>query len=260
VVSSEEGRAWLPYDPARVVSAWRETLLREIEDKDLTYSWMLQQASESSELQQHMALLSDVDPYYRAFFLRSLRGRKLQQEMAREFSKDPSLKGFNVDQRTGIVENWIRHGDLDSAEVFLQTHGESLTNTWWLWSLLLKDQAQFQPAIDQIREHVIAPSIPAAKIEDASIARLSREYAVDSLNVRKGTVLISIYLSGQQYEQALSVLDRLLEGPKPPLYLYYWRSECLYQLQDYIESWYSFEKYLEKLWGTDDPSPAAPGL
>ncbi|WPJ94241.1 O-antigen ligase family protein [Coraliomargarita algicola] len=262
VVSQAEGRAWLPYDPERVVGAWRETLLREIEDKDRTYSSMLQQASESSRLQERMARLSEVDPYYRAFFLCSLRGRELQREMARELAKDAGLKAYNVKLRTEIVENWIQHGDLNLAEAFLQSYEDSLANRWWLWSLLLKDQAKFQQAIQQIREHVEVPEIPAVKVnlEEVSMARLTREYAVDSGDRMKGATLISIYLEGQEYEKALSVLDRLLETPQPPLYLYYWRAECLYQLQDYIESWYSFEKYLERLWGRDDAAnPVAQG-
>tara|TARA_B100001971_G_scaffold210312_1_gene235545 strand:- start:14814 stop:17342 length:2529 start_codon:yes stop_codon:yes gene_type:complete len=257
VVSRIEARAWLPYQAERVVEAWRETLLRELEDKDEAYQSMLEQASQSVELQDHMARLSEVAPNYRAIFLSSLRGQALQEEMQRELAKDAGLAAYTVQLRTEIVENWIQYGDLDSAEAFLRAHGKSLANSWWLWSLLLKDQAQFQQAIDHIRENVEVPSVPEVKLEGLSMARLTREYAVDSSDVMKGTKLISIYLKEQQYERALSVLDRLLETPNAPLYIYYWRAECLYQLQDYIESWYSFEKFLEQLWGRAEAGPAA---
>ena len=49
------------------------------------------------------------------------------------------------------------------------------------------------------------------------------------------------------YERALPIIDRLLDGDNPGPNLYYWRGECLYHLQDYGESWYAFEDYIEVL-------------
>ncbi|MGZ0656706.1 O-antigen ligase family protein [Coraliomargarita sp. W4R72] len=249
VVSYEEGRAWLPYDSARAISAWRETFFRELEDMDRAYVLMLRQTNKLPVAHERMARLSEIDPYHRAFFLRSLRGEDLEQEMAYELSKDPAMSRFSVEQRTEIVKNWIKRGDLGSAEAFLIKYGESLENSWWLWSLLLKDRADFEAAIDQIRKHIEVPLIPEVKLDESVLARLTREYAVAPKDIMKGTALVSIYLEEQNYEKALSILDRLLETHKPPLYLYYWRAECLYQLQDYIDSWYSFETYLEQVWG-----------
>lgn len=168
------------------------------------------------------------------------------RELRYQLSKDPGLSGFSIEQRTGIVENWVKHGDLDSAAAFLDQHGASLKKSWWLWSLLLKDRADFKEAVDYIRKNVEVPIIPEVKLDEAVIARLLREYAVAPNDVMKGTALLSIYVEQKEYGKALPIMDRLLENHKPPLYLYYWRAECLYQLQDYIESWYSFEAYLDK--------------
>ena len=49
------------------------------------------------------------------------------------------------------------------------------------------------------------------------------------------------------YGRALPIIDRLLDEDNPASNLYYWRGECLYHLQDYDESWYAFEDYLEVL-------------
>jgi tetratricopeptide (TPR) repeat protein len=54
-------------------------------------------------------------------------------------------------------------------------------------------------------------------------------------------------LEREDYERALPIIDRLLDGDNPAPNLYYWRGECLYHLQDYDESWYAFEDYLEVL-------------
>ncbi|MFT5837236.1 MAG: tetratricopeptide (TPR) repeat protein [Candidatus Azotimanducaceae bacterium] len=248
IVSYEEGKIWLPYDPARAVSAWRQTLLREMESKDGVYQKMLQLARKHPEVQEGMARLSEVDPYYRVYFLCFLQGDELMGEIRRELSKDPSLSRFSVEQRTAIVRAWLKSGNLDEAEVFLTEYSESLENSWWLFSLLRKGQADFEAALEVLRENVEVPKMPDVRLDEAIITRLTREYVVAPKDIMKGTSLLYIYVQKNEYERALPILDRLLESHKPPLYLYYWRAECLYQVEEYFESWYAFETYLEKLW------------
>jgi tetratricopeptide (TPR) repeat protein len=247
VVSYEEGVVWLPINPARVISAWRETLLREMEDMDFTFDRMLEQTT-SLEMREQMARLSEINPHYRARFLSSLKGEALISEISYELAKDPKLSGFDRAQRSRIVENWIENGDLNSADVFLSEYGESLNNSWWLRSSLLQNQADFKEASDQIRNNIDVPEFPEVQMDEAAFARLLREYAVAPDDVVKGAALIYFYFEKDDYEKALPIFDRLLETEQPPPDLYYWHAECLYRLQDYIGSWLTFEKYLEKLW------------
>jgi tetratricopeptide (TPR) repeat protein len=249
VVSYEEGKVWLPYDPARAVSAWRETLFREVDDMDWFYTRMLRMAKKSPDAQARMARLSSLDPHYRAFFLSSLRGDELMLELRQDLKTDASLSGFNPQQRKRILLTWVTHGNLGEAESFLTAYGDKLPDAWWLWSLLRKNQADFERAVQLVRENVEVPPVPHVKIDDAVFARLTREYAVAPRDIMKGTALLYFYVEQGSFEKALPILDRLLESEKAPLYLYYWRAECLYQVGEYIESWFSFEEYLEKLWG-----------
>jgi O-antigen ligase len=251
VVSYEEGKVWLPYDSARAISAWRETLFREVDDMDWFYTRMLRMAKKSPETQARMARLSEVDLYYRAFFLSSLRGDELMMELREDLKKDASLSRFDPEQRRRVLLTWVKYGDLNEAEAFLSAYGASQPRAWWLWSLLRKNQANFENAVQLIRENVTVPQVPPVKIDDAVFARLTREYAVAPRDIMKGTALLYFYVKQNNYEKALQVLDRLFEAEKVPLYLYYWRAECLYQVGEYIESWYSFEKYLEKLWASN---------
>lgn len=249
VISYEEGKVWLPYDPARAISAWRETLNREMEEMDRNFGRMIGFTMESPPALERMARLSDIDPYYRAYFLCYIRGDQLMRELASELVKDPALSRFTRQQRTAIVKNWILRGNPDPAEAFLQEYGDSLENSWWLWSLLHKERADFKMAVDVIREHIEVPKIPEVRVDDVVMTRLMREYAVAPKDIMKGTAVLYVYVEQEAYEKALPILDSLLETRKPPAYLDYWRAECLYQVQEYIESWYSFEDYLENIWG-----------
>ena len=62
-----------------------------------------------------------------------------------------------------------------------------------------------------------------------------------------GAGMMTVFLEQEDYGKALPIIDRLLEGDHPPLYLYYWRGECLYRLQEYADSWAAFGDYLEAL-------------
>ena len=246
VVSYEEGIVWLPIKPARAISVWRETFLREMEDMNSTFDRMLEQAV-SFEMRKKMARLSEINPHFRARFLSSLKGEALISEISYELSKDPLLSDFDRAQRSRIVENWIKNGDLRSANAFLSEYEESLDNIWWLRSLSFQEQANFQEAIDLIRKNIDAPKLPKMQKDEVAYALLLREYAVAPNDTEKGIAVIYVYVEQGDYGKALLIIDRLLEGDTPPLYLYYWRGECLYYLQEYAESWGAFGDYLEAL-------------
>jgi tetratricopeptide (TPR) repeat protein len=246
IVSFEEGIVWLPNNATRTISAWRETFLREMENMDSVFDRMLVQAA-SLEMREKMARLSEINPHLRARYLSSLKGEVFISEISHELSKDPLLSDFDRGQRSRIVENWIKNGDLSSANVFLSEYGESLNNTWWLRSSLLQRQANFQEAIDLIRKNIDPPNLPEIQKNEAAFIRLLREHAAAPNDAEKGIALIYIFVAQGDYGKALLIIDRLLEGDTPTLNLYYWRGECLYLLQEYVESWDAFGDYLEAL-------------
>jgi hypothetical protein len=246
IVSFEEGIVWLPNNATRTISAWRETFLREMEDMDSVFDRMLVQAA-SLEMREKMARLSEINPHLRARYLSSLKGEVFISEISHELSKDPLLSDFDRGQRSRIVENWIKNGDLSSANVFLSEYGESLNNTWWLRSSLLQRQGNLQEAIDLIRKNIDPPNLPKIQKNEAAFIRLLREHAAAPNDAEKGIALIYIYVAQRDYGKALPIIDRLLEGDSSTLNLYYWRGECLYLLHEYVESWDAFGDYLEAL-------------
>jgi tetratricopeptide (TPR) repeat protein len=224
------------------------TLSREVEDMDRLYLKMLRMANDSESATEYMARLSEINPHYRSFYLSTLKDEAVMREIRIELSKDPELSRFSAEQRKGIVENWVKRGDLASAEVFLSEHSESVEDSWWLWSLLRRNNAEFEQAVEFIRENVEVHDVPAAQVDELVLSRLSRAHAIAPKDIMKGTVLIQYHMEKGEYTKALPILERLLKSHQPPLYLYYWRAECLYLVEEYIESWYGFEVYLEKLW------------
>lgn len=243
-LSLREGFVWLPYDIGRAVSAWHKTLFRELEDKDKAYQLMLEAGRDNPDLMKALIILSKVDLHYRTMMLSSLSDPLLMPEVYADLENNPSLGQFDLEQRKRILSRWIRKGDLDAAEAYLNTYGKGFKDAWLLWSLLRKEQARFPEAVAFIRENVAAPKIPFVKVDEGSLERISREFAIMPEDIVKGTALLRAFVEKGELMKALTVTDALLKTRNPPAYVYYWRAEIFYLMNDLIESWYTYNDYL----------------
>ncbi|WP_269525653.1 O-antigen ligase family protein [Coraliomargarita parva] len=249
LVTMEEGMVWLSYDPGRAVSAFRQTLFRELENKDGAYQVMLRAAKKHPPVMDRMAALSRIDSHYRVLFISTLKGDALMKEIEQELGEEPDLSQFDPGERKRIALQWVKHGDIEAFDTFMSAHAGQLEQPWRFWFLLRKNQARFKESIEFAREALTEQVVPEGRQtdEEAPIARLERAFMTNSRDLSKGTALLRKYLAKQDYRKILSVCDRMIEQSRAPVYVYYWRAEALYQLQDYVECWYAFEAYLGQL-------------
>lgn len=254
-VAFEEGLAWLDRDVGRAIAAWEIALSRKLADEDAVFAKMLAYSERSPNILNGLARISEAAPNYRAALLTHLKGGDLMRELRLELEEDPGLSRFNQQARSEIVENWIQHGEFDAVQGFLSEHSDKLENAWWLQSLVYQNQAAFRLAVDSIRQSVEVPAVTAEPVEADSLARVARQFAVQPNDAAKGFALLAAYLQEKDYNQALSVIDSMLEAAEPDLSLHYWKAESLYQLDEYIESWYAFEEYLGLKWGRTVEAP-----
>jgi len=249
VVALEEGFVWIPYDTGRAISAWREVFFREFENRESAFRRMLNAAGQNKELMAGLARLSEVDPYYRAYFLGFHSGDYFMEELGRDLEADARLAHFTRQQRTAILKNWIRRGDRASAEEFLRNNESSLERPWWLWSLLRKEQANFEEAVQHIRSAITPPELPEVAVEDIRMESLIREFSVVPGDVMKGTALLYLYTDEGNFQKVREVTQTMISAQKEvPLYVAYWHAESYFRSEDYIESWYAYESYLKQLW------------
>lgn len=252
IVALEEGFVWIPYDAGRAVAAWREVFFRELESVSSARRSILDAAYHNPELLPRLARLSELDTHFRTYFLGYQSGDYLMQEIRHDLETDPSLGQFTRKQRTSILKNWILRGDHQAAENFLKENGTSLNRPWWLWSLLRKEQANFEGAVNHIRSAIKPPNLPEISTADVPFDRLNREFTVAPGDVMKGTTLLKIYLQKGNFHKVKEVAQAMITAQREvPLYVNYLQAESHYQLQDYTESWYAFETYLKLLWAQE---------
>jgi O-antigen ligase len=245
VVSYEEGKVWLPHDASRTVSAWRETLFRDLEDKDDIYGEMLQAGRKKPELMDRIIELSMLAPNYRTRLLLSLKDDSLMQELGRDLKSDPALSKFSRKERSDLLERWITEGDLDSAAVYLGNYSDTVNRPWFMQSLLFKENARFKEAVEIVREAIPVLEIPTVEMDEKAFIHLKRRYTFGSKDLMEGTALLRAYLDRDDFAKAFQVSTSLLEVSNPPDYVYYWQAELLYRMGDESGSWYAFETYLK---------------
>lgn len=250
VVPLEEGFVWVGYDPVRAIAAWREGFSRKFEAEKEVYARMLAAAEGEPELLAGLSELSRLELPFRVELLQFLSGDDLMQELRGELRSDPELSAYTRSQRSAILEHWIHAGDQPAAEQFLREHESSLNRPWWLWSMLRKEQAQFEVAVQHIRGAIAPPDLPAATLKGLPLDRLEREYAISPDDMVKGTNLLHRYIEQGNFQQILDVTETMIAAKENvPQYVIYWQAESYYHLRDYIESWFKFEEYLGRLWG-----------
>ena len=247
MVAYEEGVAWLPYDVTRTLSAWREALTRHIDSKDDLYRRMLEKASNNVALMEGMSELSQVDSDYRARFLLLLSGDAFVQEVRKELRVEPLLVRFTVEERAAILRLWVQASGADEVELYLSEFGNELDLAWVLYAMLRQKQFRYEEAVAMMREGLPVEEVPEVRIDLSRIERLRRSFFAASNDLAKGTALLGFYLEQGNYSEALLVVDQLIKQSNPPSYVYYWRAEILYELEDFFESWYAFQEYSEQL-------------
>jgi hypothetical protein len=235
----------LPYDAGKAIAAWELALQRELPDAAAAFAEMVAASRERSDLMSELARLSQTNPAFRVRYLEALEGAALQAELEAELRRDPQLADFSPAQRTRILEVWILEGDLAAAEAFFQAQADTLPRAWWLRARVAKEKADFRQAVLLARAGLDKPELPETTIEDVQMVRVEREFKVDSTDVNKGAYLLRNYLEQEDFPRALAVCEALLADPQAPREFHYWRAECLFHLQDYIECWFSLEAYVD---------------
>ena len=252
VVVLEEGFAWVPYDTTRALAAWREVFSRKFEAREGVYSRMLAAVEGDRDLLAGLSELSELDLEFRVEFLQFLSGDDLMRELRRERESDPNLSAYTLGQRSAILEKWIHAGDKQAAEGFLRDNESSLNRPWWLWSLLRKEQAQFEEAVNYIRGAIAPPDLPEVTLKGLPLDRLKREFAISPDDMVKGTDLLRSYIEQGNFQEIRDVTEMMIAAKKDvPKYVTYWHAESYYHLRDYIESWFQYERYLKLLWSTN---------
>ncbi|MGJ8640772.1 MAG: O-antigen ligase family protein [Opitutaceae bacterium] len=241
----KEGDIWIDRDRKRAVAAWDEGLRRELVDKDQVYETIMLKGQNDPILLEELLELTKMSSSHRTVAYSYMPRDLFIREINRELIEDPSLQKFTGTELFTVISYWLQYGDLGKVESFVEANSQRIDYSWWLRSLILKEQAKFADALKYVRDGItVPPKLPEVTLDESELIRLNREFAVSPDNMVKGTILMSSHIGEGDLQAALGVADAMLDFEHAPTYLQFWRGHILYELEDYIESWYSYRNYV----------------
>lgn len=246
-VSLAEGFAWIAHDIDRAVSAWQDSFSRESANRAIDFQRIIEAAKDEPRMSDRMSEMSRGNSAFRQQYLLSLEADVFYGELASDLRKDPLLSDYTDAKRLQLLVRWVPLEDAKRVEAYLKTHADRIQQGWRLWAVYHYTQARFQTAVELIRDSVDRPVLTDAQmIEPAELAKAQRSYDVLPTSLSKGLGLLQSYIAAGLYAEALGVLATMEEQEEVPDSLEYWRGEVHYLMEEYIESWYAFESYLDQ--------------
>ena len=115
-----------------------------------------------------------------------------------------------------------------------------------LSALKEKEMGGFKKALLIIRANVEPAKINYAKSSNIGNHHI-RVFLNNSPDDNLGAYLLEKAILAYNFQDALKIVQHILKLEQAPLFAYFWEAELLYRLEDYEESWFSFERYLHTL-------------
>ena len=187
--------------------------------------------------------ISYLNPKFRYYFLMCLNDIYLEEALSeKEFLELDLLKDS---YKFNYIKLLIENGLFERSDTLLELYGETISNSWYLDALKIKEQANFKKSLLILRENIEPIEINPSDYPLGQNLYL-RVFLNNFPDKAVGSYLLNEAIATFNYSDALLIARHILKMKKPPLYAYYWEAELLYRLEDFEESWFSFERFYKK--------------
>ena len=157
----EEGRAWLGWQPALALTAWREALQRRGAEEAGLYALMLADAT-NYDANVHAGLreFANNRPGLMINYLEAATRPQFEEALRDLRATDPELLQFTPRQKRRLFELWSSHDSLDEMLRVVQTHPEWLEFAWPGVARYHAGRGEFEEAWQLVRRYALPPTLP----------------------------------------------------------------------------------------------------
>ena len=155
------------------------------------------------------------------------------------------LSSKDQNQKFEILKRFLEFGLFELFENYKYSLENSYNDFYILNAIREKEMANFPKAISILRSRI--KSYPLKNIEeDVNAKYIPRVFFESYPNYEKGRVLLKRAMLKKDYEYAFDIINHLMNLEYPPLFVYYWKAEILFRMNNLIDSWFAYMTYLEK--------------
>ncbi len=239
-----EGLAWLPFQPVLAVSAWREALARQTDDRALIIRGILANARYSPRVMSLVSDLSFIEADFRYEFLSQLRGDEFLRQFDRDLARNPALESFSFGQKENLLHRWLSAEKLGTVDDFITRHPALGEEHWRFRAEVLTRQKRFQEALSVVWAKLEAPSIPDFR-EGEDVESLRMEILGSPESIAIASSLLNRQVASSDWSGVENTLSVLENQESIPSFVPYWRSRLQFDQGQFEQSWHSLQDYLK---------------
>ena len=238
-----EGNAWLPFQPALAVTAWREALRRAGPRRAEIFSIMLANAAEQNpavgQVLEEIGLARHdlVMPY-----LNRVSGETFQRAIERVLENDPALTTFSEPEKLALFTLWSERGVLDELAREVEQHPGWMPYAWLGLAKYHASRKDFRAAYELTQRYGEAVALPRAGT-DATVEELQNQFTSDSGNYAIGYALYRAQLRRGRVDDALSTARHFSERSGSPAYFHLLEAECWAAKQNWERAWLAWQAF-----------------
>lgn len=237
------GEAMLPHSLPDAVHAFSEALgSRVFLEDDRVFLHVRRHLDRIPGASESIEQLSRLRPDYRVQYVVSLRGDVLRTALTEEFERPVPFADWPPRDLLRILSRYVDEGNAATMLSFLETMDDDDDFWWKLRVIALTRAGKLEHAVRIIGKNIEPPRLPeyGTNRSESSLRALlrynPRDYAAVAALVRR-------YYEQGRTEEALDVLDRVIEFRDRPTFVCYWRAKILWELgrgEEALVSWNDF--------------------
>lgn len=245
-VAYYEGLHWMPFQPAAVVSAWRDALNRKARNYDRKglYRQMLRIAGSNPRVYEGVYNFSFLDPELRTTYLFGLRGEEFLREIRLEVAESPLLEEYSSEMRSALFYRWVRSGDPAGLLQHLDRYPGLVEDYWQVWAPAKAALGDYSIACTTYRKHLTVARIPVSS-QHNDVMELKREFTLSQSNLVKGVNLLNRQIELEDWSGAGKTIQLLIKNLHVPPYIHYWNAIAKMETGRYRDSWEAWLVYAQ---------------
>ncbi len=239
----EEGKAWLGWQPALAITAWREALQRGTPAHARIYPRMLSDAA-AYDARVHEALREFAinRPGLTINYLEDANPTRFEAEIRDLLARDPALAQFTPAQKRRLFELWSRQDSLDELVRQVESHPEWLKFAWPGMARYHAARGEYAEAWQFVRQHAPAPVLPQPAAEEP-IPQLEKDLYASPDDVAVGYALYRAQMAAGRTDDALATARHFTARSNSPAYFYYLVAKAWAAKGEPERAWRSWEEF-----------------
>jgi O-antigen ligase len=242
-VPYEEGRAWLGWQPALAITAWREALQREGAKEANIFPRMLTDAK-NYDAKVHAALreFARHRPALTINYLEDANPAEFAATLRTVLADDPALEDFTPEQKARLFQLWSKHDPLDELLRQVDAHPDWLQYAWPGVARHRAELGEFAQAWQLVRQYAPPPALPELT-GDRSIDDLERAHHANPDDIAVGYALYHAQMKAGKTDDALETARHFTARPDAPNYFHYLEAQAWAEQGNWERAWGCWQDY-----------------